>query len=102
LYPDWFPQWILDFATINSAIIVSPNYRLMPESNASDMLEDVSDFWTWINQDLQLLLSKFKPGLDADLTRVIVHGGSAGGTLAIRKPYFYTKLLLLFFIRALD
>lgn len=59
----------------------------MPESNASDMLEDVSDFWTWIQQDFQPHLDKVQPGLDADLNKVIVHGGSAGGTLAIQSAF---------------
>ncbi|KAF4632861.1 hypothetical protein G7Y89_g5253 [Cudoniella acicularis] len=84
LYPEWFADWILEYCVQHSAIIVSANYRLLPESNGTDIMEDVSDFWTWIREDLQSYLTRVKPGIEADLSKVIVHGGSAGGTLALQ------------------
>src|ERR1051326_3341962 len=33
LFPDFFPKWALELALRQSAVIVSPNYRLLPESS---------------------------------------------------------------------
>lgn len=41
----------MDYATHNGAIIVSPNYRLLPEATGEDILEDIYDFWTWLQGD---------------------------------------------------
>ncbi|TAQ90289.1 hypothetical protein B7494_g1365 [Chlorociboria aeruginascens] len=80
LYPEWFPQWALDYALLHSAIIVAADYRLMPEATGQDLLHDVSDFWTWLRQDLQAHLA---PGIVADHSKTIAYGESAGGYLAI-------------------
>lgn len=93
LYPEWFAQWLLEYALAHSAIIISVNYRLLPESNGLDILEDVSDYWKWMQQDLQQHLGKFKPGIEADLFKVIVHGASAGGTLAIQSGFLQPDLI---------
>jgi acetyl esterase/lipase len=46
-YPDWFANWLVPLVHRNNAIIVSPNYRLLPEHNGNDIQEDLVDFWTW-------------------------------------------------------
>ena len=84
LFVGWYPQWALDYCLLHSAIIVTPDYRLMPESSGLDVLEDVSDFWKWLRKDLQHHLHKLKPGIEADLSRILVHGESAGGYLSIQ------------------
>ena len=56
----------------------------MPECSGLDVLEDISDFWKWLRKDLQQHLSKLKPGVEADLSRLLVHGESAGGYLSIQ------------------
>ena len=57
----------------------------MPESNGLDIMADVSDFWSWLGGGaLQTHLYSFKPGVEADLSKVIVYGESAGGYLAIQ------------------
>lgn len=59
------------------------DYRLLPESTGVDLYEDVSDFWNWIRDDLQVFLNRHKPGVHADLHKVMVHGESAGGTISL-------------------
>jgi len=87
LYPDWFPKWALDYCLQHSAMIVAADYRLMPESNGLDIMEDLSDFWTWVRQSLQDHLSKARPGIEADQEKIIAYGESAGGTLAIQSGF---------------
>ncbi|KAI9816279.1 MAG: hypothetical protein M1827_001881 [Pycnora praestabilis] len=84
LYAEWFPQWALDYAHLHSAIIVTPDYRLLPESSGLDILSDLSSFWTWLRSDLQPFLTTAVPGVEADLERVATYGESAGGYLAIQ------------------
>ncbi|MCJ1388893.1 hypothetical protein MMC18_001744 [Xylographa bjoerkii] len=84
LYPDWFPKWSLDYCHQHSAMIVTGDYRLMPESTGSDIMEDISDFWTWVREGLPRHLAEARPGIEADLGKVIAYGDSAGGTLAIQ------------------
>jgi len=52
-----------------------------------DILEDVTDFWTWVRNDLQTFLDIKRPGIEADLSKIIVHGESAGGTLAMLSDF---------------
>ncbi|KAE8453399.1 hypothetical protein EG329_010260 [Mollisiaceae sp. DMI_Dod_QoI] len=69
-------------------MIVSAEYRLLPESSGSDMMDDISDFWDWIRNDLQYQISKLKSGIEVDLLKIAVQGGSAGGTLAIQSGFY--------------
>lgn len=69
-------------------MIISAEYRLLLESSGLDIHEDVMDFWTWVREGLQSVLSIAKPGLEADLERVIAWGGSAGGTLVIQSGFY--------------
>lgn len=83
LYPEWFPQWLLDYCLLHSAIIVAAEYRLLPESSSSDILDDMRDFWDWLRNELPHELIRLKSGVEADLTKVAVEGASAGGCLAV-------------------
>lgn len=56
-------------------IIVSPDYRLAPESKMPDILEDALDAYQW-------LLLKSNPLFEADLSRVCIAGFSFGAYLA--------------------
>ena len=84
LYPDWYPQWALDYALLHAAIIVTPNYRLLPESIGADINDDINDFWTWVRTSLQSLLA---PQILADFSKILAHGESAGGALAIQSSF---------------
>ncbi|PYI16617.1 alpha/beta-hydrolase [Aspergillus violaceofuscus CBS 115571] len=85
-YAPWFSSWILEYALTNQAIIVSPNYRLLPEASGQDILDDMEDFWRWLHSD-QFMQSVAKAGrsyLVPDLDQLLVLGESAGGYLAIQ------------------
>jgi dienelactone hydrolase len=46
-------------------------------------MDDMSDFWDWLRNGFQHELTKLKPGIEADLSKVAVEGASAGGCLAV-------------------
>ncbi|KAJ1555933.1 hypothetical protein HK405_010328 [Cladochytrium tenue] len=115
LYPDAaFPPWLLALALQQDAVIVAPNYRLLPESSGADVLEDLRDFWRWVaaapdreeeveaaaeeggtgihrdrrhrlpSQSLRAHVIAAHPNAQLDLTRVVAVGQSAGGYLALQ------------------
>jgi len=56
-----------------------PNHRLLPESKGLDILEDIADFWKWVDSDLKTLVSREGGNqIEVDLTKTWVHGDSAG------------------------
>ncbi|KAF3390209.1 hypothetical protein F1880_009192 [Penicillium rolfsii] len=85
LYMDWWPHWISDLALQKNAIIISPNYRLLPEATSADIYADMEDFWTWLRSspDLADLLANHKTPTKLDLDRIFVTGESAGGLLSL-------------------
>ena len=80
-------SWLLEYATLNSAIIVSANYRLLPESSGGDALEDLSDFWTWFHHDLKPYLAEMNVSKEVDFGKVLLVGDSAGGYLAVQSIF---------------
>ncbi|RAH44629.1 KR-domain-containing protein [Aspergillus brunneoviolaceus CBS 621.78] len=84
-YEPWFAQWFLDLARTHEMIIIRPDYRLLPESSVTDILEDIDHFWRWMQQDLSSLMADeyTKSGLFPDLSRVLCCGESSGGCLAV-------------------
>ncbi len=87
------PRWLYSFAHEHDAIVVSPDYRLLPEATAEELLDDLDDFWAWLSSDLPSVARDVSAkaagaatatGLEVDLGRVIVHGESAGGYCAIQ------------------
>ncbi|KAI7969143.1 hypothetical protein EIK77_006048 [Talaromyces pinophilus] len=82
LVPELFPRWLLDLALNHNAIIISGNYRLMPEATGLQILEDVEDLWTYIHSPTLASLLHSRPiPIELDLDRLIVVGDSAGGLL---------------------
>ncbi|KAK7532020.1 Alpha/Beta hydrolase protein [Phyllosticta citribraziliensis] len=77
LYTPWFAPWVLAYAKQHSAIIIAPDYRLMPESSGAAVLADVRDFWFWFHTTLGAWLSP-RAAVEIDLTRVLLMGESAG------------------------
>jgi Tfp pilus assembly PilM family ATPase len=66
---------LIDYSILHSAIIVSPDYQMLPEANGMDIMQDLSDFWQWVDQDLQKQLAT---GIEVDLDKILLEGGSAG------------------------
>ena len=57
----------------------------MPEATGSDILDDISDLWKWVHDDLQSFLSRTAEAApQVDFAHVLVVGDSAGGWLAMQ------------------
>lgn len=83
LYAEWFAQWTIDYAIAHQAIVISVDYRLMPEATGLEILEDIDDFWKWLRSDFSEYLAEMKAGVEPDFEHVIANGESAGGYVAI-------------------
>ncbi|MCJ1432527.1 hypothetical protein MMC27_001884 [Xylographa pallens] len=86
LFPWFFPSWILEFVSVQSAIVVSADYRLLPEGSGKDILEDIADLWNWVYSDLQTYLDTLShdSALDVDFEHILVIGDSSGSYLALQ------------------
>ncbi|KAJ4039085.1 hypothetical protein NW761_010298 [Fusarium oxysporum] len=79
------PPRILEYALENNLILVSCDYRLIPESNGLEILEDIEDVWSWVQNSLNEAMGTMTNGKSgADLQRVLLAGESAGGYLALQ------------------
>ncbi|EME84087.1 uncharacterized protein MYCFIDRAFT_202888 [Pseudocercospora fijiensis CIRAD86] len=84
LFAEWFGDWTLNLALRHSAIVISPDYRLMPESKGVDILQDAADFYSWLFDKAPEALPQ---GIDIDLLKILVTGESAGGWLALQAGF---------------
>ncbi|ROW06901.1 hypothetical protein VMCG_04173 [Cytospora schulzeri] len=89
LYEGWFSPWLIDLALTTPSILITPDYRLLPESNAIDILDDLKDFWTWLHT-LPLLTASWR--IRPDLSRIACAGTSAGGYLAVQSALLFPEL----------
>ncbi|KAJ5116191.1 hypothetical protein N7456_000539 [Penicillium angulare] len=79
----WVP-WLSDLALKHEAIIISPNYRVMPEATSAQIYEDVEDLWKWVHSStLSNLLASHSTPASLDLSRIMTVGESAGGSLSL-------------------
>ncbi|OJJ99463.1 hypothetical protein ASPACDRAFT_1889025 [Aspergillus aculeatus ATCC 16872] len=91
LHLDWFPTYLLELAQTTPAVLITPNYRLLPEATIHEVFSDVLDFWHWVHSPAPVaaLLAAVPSPQNAsgpvtiDLARVLVAGGSAGGYLGL-------------------
>ncbi|KAI4717701.1 alpha/beta-hydrolase [Aureobasidium sp. EXF-10727] len=87
VYEPWFPKWIIDLAALHNAIIVSPDYRLLPESSGLDIITDLHNFYAWLHTHFTPFLTTSFPHqktLSADLSNILITGESAGGYMAVQ------------------
>ncbi len=70
------PRDLLDLCRTEGYVLVSFDYRLAPEVKLPDIIEDLRDAFRWLRDQGPKLF-------DADLERVVVTGGSAGGYLTL-------------------
>lgn len=86
LFAQWVAPYILDLARRTGAIMIFPDYRLLPGvDSALEILEDVKDFFAWLSTDG--LSGSFGSDISADLDNVLVCGESAGGWLALQSGF---------------
>ncbi|KAF5574548.1 hypothetical protein FPCIR_13560 [Fusarium pseudocircinatum] len=79
------PPRILEYALESRTILVSCDYRLLPESNGIEILQDIDDAWSWVQSSLSEVIETMTNGTSrADLGKVLLAGESAGGYLAIQ------------------
>jgi acetyl esterase/lipase len=71
-----FPAWLMQAAREQGCALVSIDYRLAPETQLPEIIEDLEDAFRWIRE-------KGPELFQADGTRVAAVGGSAGGYLAL-------------------
>ncbi|KAJ5118856.1 hypothetical protein N7526_010493 [Penicillium atrosanguineum] len=84
LFMNFWPHWASDLALAHNAIIISPNYRLMPEGTSAQIYEDIEDFWSWLHSpSLVELLAAHSTPTEVDLDRILTAGESAGGLLSV-------------------
>ncbi|KAJ5112059.1 hypothetical protein N7532_000104 [Penicillium argentinense] len=84
LFMMFFPHWLADLALAHGAVIVSPNYRLLPEATSPEIYADIEDFWTWMHSSAFTdLLATHSTPTAADLNRILTAGDSAGGLLSV-------------------
>ncbi len=69
----------MDFALANSAILLRPNYRKLPESTGMQILENLAEFWKWFHEGLQGTIKSATDGaVEVDESRTLLIGHSAG------------------------
>lgn len=79
LFTPLFPKWMSKLALEHSAIIVSPDHRLLPSANGvADVLEDLEDGWQWTKSELPGILRGKSPGHTLEFSQTLLVGGSAG------------------------
>ncbi|OHE99306.1 hypothetical protein CORC01_05347 [Colletotrichum orchidophilum] len=92
LYPGFFSPWHMELAARHSAVIVSPNYRLLPESTIDELLEDIEDHWTWVQKELPSFVKKETDSrVSVDIGRILTAGDSAGGYLSVMTGLSHAK-----------
>lgn len=84
LFPQFFSKWLLKLGSRHDAIMVAPDYRLLPEASVGDILEDLEDSWKWVQSDLSKFVQEKTNGkVQTDTNRILAHGESAGGYLSL-------------------
>ncbi|WWC99490.1 hypothetical protein V866_006393 [Kwoniella sp. B9012] len=67
-----------------NVVVISPNYRLSPQSPILDILDDINQLLVYVRTKLNDRLVKEGKGENLiDTTRICLSGGSAGGYLAL-------------------
>lgn len=99
LYAPYFSEYLLDVATKYDAILVSPDYTLLPRKHGlQDVQDDIKAFHHWLISDFSKVLAEHS--VEADLSKILLHGGSAGGYAALSQalafPDAFKALSLLY------
>jgi len=79
----------MELPVAEEAILVSPAYRLVPEANMSEILDDIRDFWIWLHQELPGVVGKRWPNLAPNLNQILALGESGGGCAALESAFLF-------------
>ncbi|OCK74973.1 putative polyketide synthase [Lepidopterella palustris CBS 459.81] len=82
LYEPWWSEWLIEFALSQSVMIITADYRLMPEATGADILDDIEAFWNWLYDTLPLIADSWTA--QPDLNRILCVGQSSGGCMAVQ------------------
>jgi acetyl esterase/lipase len=82
------PPHVVQMALLRDWLLVSADYRLLPQVKGADIFDDVKDAYRFVREELVGLLSQWKDR--GVVENVVVIGQSAGeGTLPLSQfPYF--------------
>lgn len=73
----------LELALKHGAVILTPDYRLRPEHQLTDGVDDIQSFWRWVDDgSAQRALSTSLPGVALETGNLMVAGESTGGYIA--------------------
>ncbi|KAF5331119.1 hypothetical protein D9619_005377 [Psilocybe cf. subviscida] len=76
----WFPPWLYDRVMSLGYASLSANYQLLPPGTVHDVIQDIQDLFTYLeNTNIAL---EDKRSFRADMNRVAVAGSSSGGHCA--------------------
>ncbi|ROV95018.1 hypothetical protein VMCG_08355 [Cytospora schulzeri] len=89
MYEGWFASWQVELALARDAIIITPDYRLIPESNAADVMKDAEDFWEWLHEKLPSIAKAQAWHAGPDLTKIASVGESAGGYISVQSATMF-------------
>lgn len=74
----WEPTWMATACARRGWIYATPNYRLIPEATALDIIDDTVQLHGWICNSLSQ-----EVGVQVDTSKIIWAGSSGGGYVAI-------------------
>ncbi|PNY27323.1 carboxylesterase [Tolypocladium capitatum] len=84
LFPPFFPRFILNLAKKHSAIIISPDHTLLPHKDGLAAVQaDMEALHAWMQSSLTSFLANKAPSYEPDLSRILLHGSSAGAYVAM-------------------
>ncbi|KAK3306719.1 Alpha/Beta hydrolase protein [Chaetomium strumarium] len=76
--------FFLELSLKHGAVILTPNYRLRPEHQLTDGMDDIHSFWQWVEDgSAQRALSTSRPDVAVDVGNLMVAGESTGGHIAV-------------------
>jgi len=78
---------LIEFALSNNAMIITADYRLMPEAAGADILDDMEAFWNWLSDILPSIAESWSA--QPDLNRILCVGQSSGGCMAVQSALLH-------------
>lgn len=83
---------MIEYAISKDAIIIAPDYRLIPEATGADIVDDVEAFWVWLKGFLPSFAQSNLWTAQPDLSQILCVGQSAGGCLAVQSALIHPEL----------